>query len=1197
MYEKLLLVNGGGITGESQKGIQAGHCANIVIGLGGTGKSCVRMIKTYAYQRLQLQADDVNGVFRHIRFFSVDTDFVAERAKEEYEMRTQQRKEFRNLLPLNADELLDIESPGLVAAMAPAPWNDWWYVDPKKEKSKEGSGNGSGGDRKLGRLRQSYNASSILSRIRDIYNEAVRGLNVQGSVSGQSDEVYFHIISGMGGGTGAGTFIDLCYLLKNEFSAATIIGYFFLPEVNEDVVATDNTKKYIRQNGFAAMQDLDYVMHLDNNRGTFSQMYNGSSTPVKWVGAPVEMCHIISNEGHVGLGYAAEKFNYAMNVVAEYVMDFLVNSSNQEHTLKSEINNKDARVKQENQKRRSGYYCDYSSMGSSSAVVPYREINTYVISNLFAKFSQIFNEEGDSIPSAKDCFTILKDAFAPNATTFEDLNRAVYQKAASGLNTGVYTPYSEDLTEINWADVVTDDDELKKLRADITIPKPLHSWYNKQYADKTGVIAKNVNSLINTGNQESLINLIRTQLDTLTKNIYRGPSFACKAIDAAVKDSLKDVIEGLIASNKTMYGNACANLSLCAKDYNDAVSVIKRKNTKHKRGESALNALVAFYNQLGLIDLYEGIILVLTKLKDQLTDGAKKDYARLETVYNELKSRFDSNLRAIESHNSTVVDTSYAEYLVKIDQLRVFLDAELVKAVPNIPNTFESFIEWISDPDHKELLQPEHEDEFIRYLNKFFVDDQNGLFNGLVTMTIDDYLRMAYANDNNISDWHSVTNVQLQGYVLHRIRSLLNKAEPLFNLDRRVQDSLGAADGWLTIPAGSGAIAAAAAQATGGQQGLKISKSDLSDRIFVEKRHDGVSMSALSRVSALQNDADQDSMRHLYSGAPKKDGVFNDWGELPPLTPYQLWDGRNERFNSVKAAAKTFDDAIEIELIVPKTKNYLKGITIREYNFDAIAALNSDVSAFKTRVNGLTAMEIEHNQSDLLSEMAMLKSRLEKLFSDGEDMELSFDPQPASSEDDPIAYRKAFYRDIFVRAPQIVMDVNKQLSHSDEYNAVVKAVDECEILLNKRIDSAGTENKTLPIFETSLYAGLFTIKGNNITCDCKDERTDRDLIPNPLTDSSKRDEFPYSNIPIYQAFLTFMNLDADVIAKIGKIADDKANEMFNPGSSVDEGVESFMGRMSVWYNLAERYTDSKKIIEFLENENQQFRYFKEERGI
>ena len=55
--------------------------------------------------------------------------------------------------------------------------------------------------------------------------------------------------------------------------------------------------------------------------------------------------------------------------------------------------------------------------------------------------------------------------------------------------------------------------------------------------------------------------------------------------------------------------------------------------------------------------------------------------------------------------------------------------------------------------------------------------------------------------------------------------------------------------------------------------------------------------------------------------------------------------------------------------------------------------------------------------------------------------------------------------------------------------------------------------------------------------------------------------------------------------------------MFNPGSSVDESVESFMARMSVWYNLAERYSDSNKIIKFLENENQQFRYFKEERGL
>ena len=55
--------------------------------------------------------------------------------------------------------------------------------------------------------------------------------------------------------------------------------------------------------------------------------------------------------------------------------------------------------------------------------------------------------------------------------------------------------------------------------------------------------------------------------------------------------------------------------------------------------------------------------------------------------------------------------------------------------------------------------------------------------------------------------------------------------------------------------------------------------------------------------------------------------------------------------------------------------------------------------------------------------------------------------------------------------------------------------------------------------------------------------------------------------------------------------------MFNPDSKVDDTVESFMGRIGVWYNLAERYPDSKKIIEFLENESEQFKLFKDERGL
>lgn len=1189
MYEKLLLVNGGGVCGESQKGVQAPNTVNIIIGLGGTGKFCVRMIKTYAYQRLKLNPDDDNGIFKHIRFFAVDTD-----------LKNEEQEQDKNILPLARDELLDIKNSNLLAHMSPAPWNDWWYAS---EKEKAGIGDGAGGDRRLGRLYLAYSAGQVLEKIKGFYNIATNGVNVGQGVGQQAANINFHIISGMGGGTGSGTFIDMCYLLKHEYPHANIIGYFFLPEVNEDVVGNDDTKQYIRQNGFAAMQDLDYVMQLKHNQGGFSQQYNGIGTPVRWDNAPVHMCHIISNQGAVGLGDGKSRYNYAMNVVAEYIMDFLVNSLNTTHNLISEINNKDARVPIRELNRASGYYCDYSSMGSSCAIVPYREINTYVISNLFVKFAQIFKQKGTDIPSAKDCFNILKAAFAPNANTFEDLNRAVYIKAASGLNTGVYSPYPNSLTDINWNDIVTDEDKLKELRTDILIPKALHNWYYKQYSNKIGVIWKNGSSLSNASNTESLIELIRQQLDIITRDIYRGPSFALKAIDSAEKDSLKDIIEGLIAANEVNYNNCVANLILRANEYNKCVKEIKRRNAKGRRGKDAENALVAFFNQLATIELYEKIVSVLKTLKSQLVNDAKKYYTRLDTVYSELKARFDTNLNDIESKNSTVIDTSYALYLVTIKQLRKFLDAELALAVPNIPNTFDSFISWITATDKRELLLPDYEDEFVKHANSFFIDENYGLFNGLIKMTIDDYLRMAYASENKISDWRAVLNNQIQNFVSEKIIKLLSKAQPLYDLNIGIQDNLGQPTGWITIPAGSGAIAAAANAATNGSN-LIVSKSDLSDRIFIEMRHDGVALSAMERVTEMENIADQDSFRHLYSGYPAKNLVFNDWGKLPPLTPYHKWNHFNNRFSQIAEYEKVFEYALDCSLIQPVRVNssandYNNGIIIREFDINEINSLEADATALKKKIEGFSVEEFRNMKEDITSELQKIKDRQNGLFTEGTVYRRNFNTQTPDITNDPngVEHRKAFYLDLFVRAPQIVLNVKHQLTHIDDYNNVKKRVIECEQAFEKKSLDEGLVKKVLPVFEYALYTGLFTIEGNNVTCSCKDSRSGRELISEPLTDVSKKDMFPYFNIPIYQAYLTFKNLDPSVIEKVGALADERANDMFNPGSVIDPNVNNFMGRMSIWYKLAEKKENCKEIIDFLENENEQFMIFKEERGL
>lgn len=892
-----------------------------------------------------------------------------------------------------------------------------------------------------------------------------------------------------------------------------------------------------------------------------------------------------------------------MNVVAEYIMDFLVKSSDASHNLISEINNKDARVSIRETNRSSGYYCGYSSMGSSCAMVPYREINTYVISNLFAKFSQIFNERGTDVPSAKDCFNVLKAAFAPNANTFEDISKAVYVKAASGLNTGIYTPYPDSLTDINWDDVVTDEDKLKELRADIMVPKMLHDWYHKQYSDKIGVIEKNRASLSNAFNTDSLIGLIRSQLDIIVRDIYRGPSFALRSIDAAEKDSIEDVVKGLIATNTTNYNNAVANLTLRATEYNECVKVIKKRNASGRRGKNAQNALISFFNQLGTIALYESLIKVLTTLKEQLVE-AKSYYSRLETVYNELKARFDSNVRVIEATNSTVVDISYADYLVTITQLRNALDRELALAVPNIPNTFDSFMAWITDPKKRHLLLPDYEDEFVKYVNSFFIDDDYGLFNGLVKMTIDDYLRMAYAFDYSVADWHNVTNNQVQDYVVQKITNLLSRAQPLFGLNIGIQDNLGRPTGWITIPAGSGAIAAAATEANTATN-LIISKSDLSDRIFVEMRHDGVSLSAMNRVSGMEDVADQVSNRHLYSGYPKQQGFFNDWGKLPPLTPYQKWNHFNHEFTKVDGDAKAFDEALDCMLLQParddsgsRDNDFSNGIIIREFNEEAIRTLDADITALKNKIGELSSTDFGKKKIELYDELNALKNRQNLLFTEGFVYRMSFNTQsPDISDPTGVEHQKAFYRDMLVRSPQIILHLRQQLSCSGAYYNVVKKLDDCQRFMKEKDEDDIVNSKALPIFEFALYTGLFTINGNNITCSCKDSRTGRDLVSEPLTDASRREEFPFFNIPIYQAFLTFKTLDSATIDKIGALADEKANDMFNPGSAIDPDIENFMRRMSVWYKLAEKKEDSRKIVDFLENEHEQFAMFKEERGL
>ena len=149
---------------------------------------------------------------------------------------------------------------------------------------------GAGGLRQAGRFMLMDKSGDFMSRVTLALNAAKKDLI--------NPQINIHIFAGISGQTGSGTFLDACYLAKKatEGTNANIFGYFFLPDVNLDPnriqMGARAVREHIQLNGYAAMQELDYCMRLEENGGEFIQTYK-DRTQVHWNEAPVDMCHLI----------------------------------------------------------------------------------------------------------------------------------------------------------------------------------------------------------------------------------------------------------------------------------------------------------------------------------------------------------------------------------------------------------------------------------------------------------------------------------------------------------------------------------------------------------------------------------------------------------------------------------------------------------------------------------------------------------------------------------------------------------------------------------------------------------------------------------------------------------------------------------------------------------------------------------------
>ena len=381
-YDRLSVSAGGGIMNDMKKSDRQDD-ATICIGLGGTGKDALKKLKKEVYRRLK--PDDPESPvpsYGNIKFLLIDSDDAGLDVTHDIS-NIDKSTEYFDIS--NNDIVTTFRSGNIIAVRKELSWLN------NKNITIRDAGHGAGGIRQVGRFLLIDKAGLLKAKLTTTIQDAIRGV---------TGDINIHIFSGISGGTGSGTFIDVCYIVRHVLEtmgkdSAQISGYFFLPDVNlsvPSVMGSPLIANYVRCNGYAALKELDYLMGLEEAGDKFTQNYG--SFEVNTSRSPVDLCYLISTTTAGGVAMK-DGYDYGLSVAVDYVISFLSKVTLPDGlesdkagsmTLKGHIAN--LCQAKSNIKKIHGASFEYNIIGAANAEMPLSDITTYLGAKLFERFGE-----------------------------------------------------------------------------------------------------------------------------------------------------------------------------------------------------------------------------------------------------------------------------------------------------------------------------------------------------------------------------------------------------------------------------------------------------------------------------------------------------------------------------------------------------------------------------------------------------------------------------------------------------------------------------------------------------------------------------------------------------------------------------------------------------------------------------------------
>ena len=854
----------------------------LVIGLGGTGADAVRTVKQTLAQRFKLpvtQDGKVIPVPRRTGYLVIDSDATGKDG-------------------LDENEIVNIaDGVNLAALLKDKTHKDLsdkqkrWVHRKLHEVGPDG-GTGAGTYRAASRLMLDLNFNEVYNRIHSALTKLV---TMEAGGQAMSGAAQIFVVTGIGGGTGSGTFLDVGQIIRHMMktepdllgSAYNLSCYIVMPDLTISHVLEDGATAMIpiiERNSYAALKELDFWMDYGRHHTHYEMEYN-CGKKIIWA-QPYDHVTLMSGTNVAGKVFSGS-YKLVQRTIAENLLHYMADEAPDKSgggTAQFSFLSYESNLKAQADTCREEVVLPlnhtYRAVGAYSKRIPKKKILFYEGMLLYKTFMPPRNEHGVLVPNDK----LLHDGKATQR--FGDVAMKNFKQLY--LDYAKAVPFPKMFQDFN-AKNKTLVDGLRKLNP------PSHQKFGQWQQNSVAPVAREY--------AENYRKSVWQNFAKLCKTIMSDPELGPYSLLQYLKEesvSLRTAFRNYAASAQSqcnnLYGSIGAAQQICVNSYSDFLKPPLLAGDKAVQTYlTALRDLLDTVRQYELSRQYAHVMELIAKSIDSyITNALEPLCALLE----ELEADFVRPDNVVDSLGSDLFDVATLHANIQA----TFADANKDGAVSR------AFLGKLCDSTFDTVPNVDTGSCGLTFLFKhdcnlkalqLMKEEMDTCFKVINSQSLESIMQLQCYDDNV-----AVEAANQQAYISNLANSVVESATPLYSL---IKNSTGIVDHtakclYFSVP--QDAHTFLNQLAPGGKpvtiQGVPLTPkaSALTDHIYCNMTWDVLPLYSYSLMDNLKKSYDATlnnpenpaaNAIHLVWNGDADSDYRQNWCRLPSPSPYYLF--------------------------------------------------------------------------------------------------------------------------------------------------------------------------------------------------------------------------------------------------------------------------------------------------------------------